>query len=194
MTGTKRKPAIRVEMEVGWWSDAKFQGLTWPVIRLWLSMIDYCRIQGTDGHIPDSAIGASIGGHPRTRMMVELLFERGLVARCGTGFQVPAYLKHNRPHAYITSRAERTSERTRKHRSRPPGNRGDGDVVSLSPTEREGDRASARGFEATHWRGKNYRRPNDGGDTEVEFRPDEWRPALDVDSSLDVGALWNGNA
>ena len=139
---TRRKSCLRVEMAVGWIDDPKFKGLRLPTLKAWLRMLDFIRINGTDGTLELSTSLDCCRSPVNAQRMLSELSARGLCIVTSGVVSVPAYLTYNRPHASIIAQGKRRTERTRKRRSFGRETGQQGDVVSLSPTEREGDSRS----------------------------------------------------
>jgi hypothetical protein len=186
----KRKPAIRVEWEVGWIDSDGVARLPIGPLKAYIRMADWCRLRGTDGFVSEEAAVRCCTASTHARRQLRALLDAGLVNEVEGGFDVPAYLKHNRPHSAIADRSQRRSERSRKHRRKSDATGEQGAVGSLSPTEREGASASAPDGEVRRWRhGRRVVRKPDGK-IEIEMIPGQWVPVVQWDSSLTSEGVW----
>lgn len=79
--------------------------------RLYISSILWCRDEGNDGYVPESALIACVPGRTKSKLMAVAgeLSDAGLWLQNGSGWQIHDYDKHQDTSSVIAANRERTS-------------------------------------------------------------------------------------
>jgi hypothetical protein len=113
-----------IKLDDGITEHRRFVGLSPNAWCLWLHGITYCSRNLTDGQIP-AAMVPRLTAMPQWRKALKELVDGGLWLEVEGGFQVDAYLEHQRSKAQVTADREAAAERQQRARDKRKASQGE---------------------------------------------------------------------